>query len=124
MTVGANDLTMMGAFYDAFFAPLGITRFMTDDESGIIGWRRDTAGSRFFVTIPFDRQPARPGNGTMCAFEGGSRDAVDRAYQAALACGGTDSGAPGLRPHYSPTYYGAYVRDPEGNKVHVVHRGA
>jgi hypothetical protein len=48
---------------------------------------------------------------------------VDAAHAAALAHGGMDEGAPGLRTRYAPDYYGAYVRDPEGNKLHVVHRG-
>jgi predicted lactoylglutathione lyase len=58
----------------------------------------------------------------MVAFLARSREAVDRAHATALALGGTHVGAPGLRPQYAPDYYGAYVRDPEGNKVHFVHR--
>src|SRR5215510_11628019 len=52
-----------------------------------------------------------------------SRAAVDAAYAAAIACGGTDEGPPGLRLKYATDYYGAYVRDPEGNKLHFVTRG-
>jgi catechol 2,3-dioxygenase-like lactoylglutathione lyase family enzyme len=59
----------------------------------------------------------------MSAFAVPSHAAVDLAYQAALANGGTDEGAPGLRSRYGPDYYGAYVRDPDGNKLHVVSRG-
>jgi predicted lactoylglutathione lyase len=66
---------------------------------------------------------ASQGNGWMVAFAAPSRAAVDEAYAAALAAGGTDEGAPGLRPQFAADYYGAYVRDPEGNKLHFVTRG-
>jgi catechol 2,3-dioxygenase-like lactoylglutathione lyase family enzyme len=58
----------------------------------------------------------------MVAFAAPDRAAVDAAYAAALAHGGTDEGPPGPRPQYSAGYYGAYARDPEGNKIHFVHR--
>jgi len=123
INVGTKNLTQAGKFYDAFLAPLAITRFWTDPAGRVIGWRREVGGSRFFVALPFNGEPASPGNGSMSAFEAPSREVVDLAYQAALANGGTDEGAPGLRPHYGPDYYGAYMRDPDGNKLHVVHRG-
>src|SRR5262245_3813149 len=66
---------------------------------------------------------ASHGNGWMVAFTAPSRAAVDTAYAAAIACGGTDEGPPGLRLKYAADYYGAYVRDPEGNKLHFVTRG-
>ena len=59
----------------------------------------------------------------MVAFAAPSRAAVDAAYAAAMAAGGTDEGAPGPRPKYTADYYGAYVRDPDGNKLHFVRRG-
>jgi predicted lactoylglutathione lyase len=60
----------------------------------------------------------------MTAFSAPSRAAVDAAYAAAIAAGGLDEGPPGLRVQYAPDYYGAYVRDPDGNKLHFVRRGA
>ena len=66
---------------------------------------------------PFDGEPAAPGNGHMTAILAPSRDTVDRSYATALRLGGSDEGAPGLRPWYHPDYYGAYVRDPDGNKL-------
>ena len=57
------------------------------------------------------------GNGVTVAFEAPDRASVDRFHAAGLAQGGTDEGAPGLRPHYHPDYYGAYLRDPDGNKL-------
>ena len=63
---------------------------------------------------------ASAGNGVTVAFTVPSRAAVDAFHAAALANGGTDEGPPGLRTHYHPDYYGAYVRDPEGNKICAV----
>jgi len=68
-------------------------------------------------------KPASAGNGSMVAFLAPSPAAVDAAYQAGLATEGGGEGAPGPRPHYGEGYYGAYLRDPDGNKVHVVYRG-
>lgn len=59
------------------------------------------------------------------AFSCSDRATVDAFYQAALAAGGRDNGAPGLRPHYHPNYYGAFVHDPDGNNIEAVcHRSA
>jgi len=121
VNVGANDLARAARFYDAFFAPLGIARAF--ESAQVIGWARAGEAGNFYVGTPFDRQRATAGNGWMCAFRAPSRDAVTQAYEAALANGGTGEGAPGPRPQYAPDYFGAYVRDPEGNKLHVVHRG-
>ena len=77
---------------------------------------------RFYVYSPFNGEPATAGNGAMVAFVAPSPDAVDAAHAAGLARGGSDEGPPGPRPHYGDGYYGAYLRDPDGNKVHVVHR--
>lgn len=74
---------------------------------------------------PFDDNPATAGNGAHIAFLATRRSAVDAFHAAAMANGGSDEGAPGPRPHYHDHYYGAYVRDPEGNKLQAVcHRQA
>ena len=113
-------------FYDSVLAPLGLTRKRTfkiaisyapENFSGI--------NEPFWVLRPHDKKDATPGNGAMVAFEAATRAAVDAFYAAALAGGGSDEGPPGLRTHYHPDYYGAYVRDPEGNKLCAVcHRPA
>jgi len=59
----------------------------------------------------------------MIAFLAPTEDAVTLAHSAGISTGGTDEGAPGPRPHYGMGYYGAYLRDPDGNKVHIVYRG-
>jgi catechol 2,3-dioxygenase-like lactoylglutathione lyase family enzyme len=124
VTIGANDIVRAATFYDAFFAPLGIARFWTNAGATLIGWRQGDGGGQFYIGTPFDAQPATAGNGCMCAFLAPSREVVDLAYAAGMAHGGTDEGKPGPRPQYSQQpYYGAYLRDPEGNKMHVVYRG-
>ncbi len=57
------------------------------------------------------------------AFRVNSREVVDAFYEAAIAAGGTDNGKPGLRPHYHPNYYGAFVRDPDGHNIEAVFHG-
>ena len=127
VTLGTNDLERATRFYDALLVPLGLVRRAPEQEDGLpdgAGWHiRGTRTPVFYAHETFDRQPAAPGNGTMVAFLAPDRAAVDAAYVAAMEAGGTNEGAPGDRPHYGEGYYGAYLRDPDGNKVHVVHRG-
>ena len=120
---GTHDLARASAFYDAVLAPLGITRVPVPYR-GWAAWQVPEQGAKFWVGLPFDGAPASVGNGNMVAFVAPSRAAVDAAYQAALAAQGTDEGPPGLRTAYGPDYYGAYLRDPDGNKLHFVRRGA
>jgi predicted lactoylglutathione lyase len=78
------------------------------------------AGAMMAVCIPYDEKPATPGNGAMLALAAADRAAVDATHAAALANGGSDEGAPGLR---GDTFYGAYFRDLDGNKVCVFKMG-
>lgn len=66
------------------------------------------------------RAPAA-GNGSMIAFRAKDEIQVQAFHAAALACGGTDAGAPGTRPYYEPSFFVAYVRDPDGNKLAAVY---
>ena len=118
ITLGTNDLARAKRFYDAVMPSLGmISRGADDDEAGY-GPASDTR-TRFWVVQPHDGKPASVGNGSMPAFDAPTRAAVDAFHAAALAHGGTDEGAPGLR-RYGPTFYAAYVRDPDGNKLSAV----
>ena len=126
VTVGTSRLTRALRFYDAALAPLGITRTNTYKIAASYA-PQGHAGTNhpFWVVRPLDGEAASAGNGVTVAFDAASRAAVDAFYQAALAAGGTDAGPPGLRAHYHPSYYVAYVRDPDGNKVCVVcHKAA
>ena len=125
ITVGARDLERAGRFYDAVLFPLGLQRRAVQPDGGpaALCWVAPPAAlPRFYVYSPFNGGPATAGNGAMVAFVAPSPDAVDAAHAAGLARGGSDEGPPGPRPHYGDGYYGAYLRDPDGNKVHVVHR--
>ena len=120
--IGTHNLMRAIAFYDAVLAPLGIERIPSKYPTWAARWRPGET-SKFWVGRPYNGLPASWGNGGMVAFAAPSRTAVDAAYAAAIAAGGLDEGPPGLRASYAPDYYGAYVRDSDGNKVHFVHRG-
>jgi catechol 2,3-dioxygenase-like lactoylglutathione lyase family enzyme len=121
MTIGASDLPRAIAFYDVVLAPLGIERLPVKYATWA-SWQRPGEAPKLWVGLPFNKMPAHPGNGWMAAFSGSSRKAVDEAYAAAISAGAEDEGAPGLRPNFGPNYYGAYVRDLDGNKIHFVYR--
>jgi catechol 2,3-dioxygenase-like lactoylglutathione lyase family enzyme len=114
-TVGVNDMKRAIAFYDAVFAPLGAERETT--SATWTGYARAGETGRFFLTSPHDGQPASGGNGIMLAFLAASRAAVDAFHAAALAHGGRDEGAPGVREGMNPVFYAAYARDPDGAKL-------
>lgn len=126
VTVGTHDLEKAAAFYDAVLAPLGLRRRAVTPDGGppALCWvRGDTSLPRFYVYIPHDGRAATIGNGSMVAFLAPSAQAVAAAWAAGLANAGSDEGAPGERPHYGAGYFGAYLRDPDGNKIHIVHPG-
>lgn len=118
VTVGTNDLGRAGRFYDAILPLLGYVRRRT--APGEIGYAaEDDSRCRFWVVEPFNREPATFGNGVTVALVAPSRAAVDAFHAAALAEGGADEGAPGLRPFHA-SFYAAFVRDHDGNKLAAV----
>ncbi len=118
--VGVSDYDRALAFYSAVLGELGLKRRFADGERGWAGWMMPgVARPLFLIGLPFDRGTASSGNGQMVALLATDRDTVDRCHALALALGGVDEGAPGLRPHYHADYYGAYFRDPDGNKICV-----
>jgi catechol 2,3-dioxygenase-like lactoylglutathione lyase family enzyme len=120
VTIGALDSEASGKFYDAVLGAVGDERKFA--EGGWIGWGpKDGKPNSYycFVCPPYDKQPARSGNGIMLAFVAPSKDAVDTAYALGIANGGSDEGAPGFRPPEGKEFYGAYMRDPTGNKICV-----
>ncbi|SFI45370.1 VOC family protein [Jannaschia pohangensis] len=127
ITLGVTDMDRAARFYRAIAAPLALFERQVEEDGGPPMICFQAAGldiPLLFISTPFNESPATAGNGTMAAFIAPSRDAVDAAHAAALAHGGTCEGPPGLRPHYAPDYYGAYFRDPDGNKLHVVYRAS
>ena len=116
--IGSNDLDRSRQFYDAVMQHIGGT--IAHDYPGMTFGYALPGGATVWVTRPHNKAEARPANGSMPGFGLSSRDAIDAAHAAALAHGGTCEGPPGPRPLYGPDFYGAYVRDPDGNKMSFV----
>ena len=115
ITIGYNDEAQAVAFYDALLGSIGYARGPV--EGGWAFYGKADAPS-VGLCKPFDGAAARGGNGMMVGFKADSQEAVKAAYDAALAHGATDEGAPGYRPPEATSgFYGAYVRDAAGNKV-------
>jgi len=118
--IGVKDFDRAFDFYDRLMAVLGNAPRFCDRQRPWAGWQSDP-GPRplFLIGAPHDGNPHGGGNGQMVAFTAKDRATVDQAYRLALEHGGASEGPPGLRPQYHAHYYGAYFRDPEGNKLCV-----
>ena len=116
--IGTNDLARARAFYDAVFPQFG--GVIEADYPGFTFCYRFRNDTRVWVAGPQNKQPAVPGNGSMPGFRCASAEEVQAAHAAALANGGTSEGDPGPRPDYGPDFYGAYARDPDGNKMSFI----
>ena len=109
-----RDYDRSKTFYELALAPLGLG-LVKEPMGAAAGFGRDGIAS-FWIEAQ-----GRPVQGRLhVAFNAKSPEAVDAFYAAALAAGGTDNGAPGLRKPYHPHYYGAYVLDPDGNNIEAV----
>ena len=118
--VGITDFERALEFYSPLMKRLGHVLKFSDGEKSWAGWKpSDAERPLFLIGIPYDGNPAVPGNGQMIALLAPSRAVVDGCYQVAIAQGAQPEGEPGLRPQYHPNYYGAYFRDPDGNKLCV-----
>ena len=119
--VGVSDFDRSLQFYRHVMAALGIPERFCEPDRPWAGWQTPGAvRPLFLIGSPHDGHAHQSGNGQMVAFNARDRATVDRVYNLALASGGTSEGAPGLRPQYHANYYGAYFRDPDGNKLCVV----
>ncbi len=122
MGITVADFDRAKAFYDAALAPIGASLIMMvppEYTNGVKvgGFGRDGKPS-YWLT---EGKP--PADRLHVAFTARSRAEVDAFYDAAIAAGGRDNGKPGLRPHYHPNYYGAFVFDPDGNNIEAVYHG-
>jgi catechol 2,3-dioxygenase-like lactoylglutathione lyase family enzyme len=118
--ISVTDFDRAFNFYSPLMQSLGIALRFCEREKPWAGWHSEGGVRPFFVICkPYNGQPHDSGNGQMVALMAASREAVRSAYQTALAHGGTSEGEPGLRPQYHANYYGAYFRDPDGNKLCV-----
>jgi catechol 2,3-dioxygenase-like lactoylglutathione lyase family enzyme len=117
LSFGVSDFDRAVAFYDAALAPLGVVRVWRVADGA--GYGAPGGPDRLALKV---RDGARaPGEGFHLAFAAPDRAAVDAFHAAALAAGGADNGAPGLRERYGPDYYAAFVVDPEGHRIEAVH---
>lgn len=116
LSFGVRDLGRASAFYDAALGALGFRRVY--EHPTAIGYGVEDGKDKLLLKL----QPAAqaPGPGFHLAFSAPSREAVDRFHAAGLAAGGTDNGVPGLRPHYGPAYYAAFLVDPDGHRIEAV----
>jgi catechol 2,3-dioxygenase-like lactoylglutathione lyase family enzyme len=110
---GVSDYARSKAFYERALAPLGITLVM-EVMGRAAGFGK---GQKPFFWIEDGRSVVTE---VHVAFDAPDRGTVDAFHAAALEAGGTDNGAPGVREIYHPTYYGAYVLDPDGNNIEAV----
>lgn len=116
--IGTNDLSRAKAFYDAVFPTFGGAIEVDYSPHAVCyRFRNDT---RAWLAGPYNKEPVAPANGSMPGFRCADPDEVNAAHAAALAEGGSDEGAPGPRPMYGPDFYGAYVRDLDGNKMSFI----
>ena len=113
VTIRVSDLSVSEAFYRTTLGALGAEPDSTSEH--ILRWQE------FMVVAPSAERP--PTRGLHVAFVASSRERVDAFWQAGTAAGYTDDGEPGERTQYRPDYYGAFLRDPDGNSVEAVHHG-
>jgi catechol 2,3-dioxygenase-like lactoylglutathione lyase family enzyme len=111
ITLDVSDYPRSKQFYEQSLKPLGYELMMEFGEAGGFG---EGGMPDFWVSQRGDPTTAH------IALKATDRETVDRFYEAAMAAGATDNGAPGLRPHYHENYYGAYVIDPDGNNIEAV----
>ena len=113
VTIGTNDLERAKAFYDKVLEPLGGKRTFANGERMQFYGGGSTPGM-IAISKPYDEKTATVGNGCMFGFPAATTEQVDATYAAAIAAGATCEGPPGQR---MPTFYGAYFRDLDGNKI-------
>ena len=123
ISLGVSDIECSAAFYDAALAPLGYVRVWEDIRPGAagqaVGYGVPGGGDKLAIKYrPEGQRP--PGPGFHLAFAAPDRQAVASFHKAALEHGGRDNGGPGLRPHYGPDYYAAFVVDPDGHPIEAV----
>jgi catechol 2,3-dioxygenase-like lactoylglutathione lyase family enzyme len=113
VTIGVSDIERSRSFYDLALRPLGITRLYAEGDTAS-GY--GVAPKAFF----WISWRGLPQTGAHIAFTAEDRAVVDRFHTEAIAAGGRDNGAPGIRPDYHPSYYGAFVLDPDGHNIEAV----
>jgi catechol 2,3-dioxygenase-like lactoylglutathione lyase family enzyme len=116
VSLGTSDVARARAFYDPLMALIGFRLIKLSDTALHYG----ASDIVFSLETPVDGKPAHAGNGIHVAFQAPDRETVRRFHETALRHGGADEGQPGIRANYNANYYGAFVRDPDGNKIEAV----
>ena len=121
VSIPVTDLDRAAAFYDPVLAILGLRR--RKERPGAIGYGPEARPAPvFWILARQGDASASPGIGLHISFQAPDRLSVDRFHATALRCGGSDAGAPGLRPQYTMPFYGAFVLDLDGFKIEAVCR--
>ena len=121
ITLGTNNFDKAAAFYDELLSIVGGKRIMEMDT--FIVWGNSPTGAGLSISKPFDGNAATVGNGVMAAIAAPDRATVDKIYEKAMALGATDEGGPGVRGGDDSTFYAAYFRDIDGNKLNAFYMG-
>jgi catechol 2,3-dioxygenase-like lactoylglutathione lyase family enzyme len=123
ISIPVHDFGKAAKFYDAVLATVGLKR--TKERAGAIGYGAAVGlPPEFWILEQHDPTAARPGIGLHVSFRVESREEVHAFHEAAIAQGGKDAGAPGIRPQYTAGFYGAFAYDLEGFKIEAVVREA
>ena len=117
VSVGVRDLEASAAFYEAALAPIGFKKLR--EKPGTVGFGKKDHGE-FWLNHRPDMQKPAADSGVHVCLRASTTKAVDDFHAAAVKAGATSDGAPGVRPEYSTSYYAAFVRDLDGNRIEVV----
>ena len=110
-----SDAAQYADFYEKLLAPLGYVKKVAYPTA--VCFANDEDGDSVWLESPKDGNPGVPSH---VAFRAKDEAAVKAFHEAGLASGGTDNGAPGPRPNYGPTYYAAFIHDPDGNNIEAM----
>jgi catechol 2,3-dioxygenase-like lactoylglutathione lyase family enzyme len=116
VSVVVRDLAASTRFYEATLAPLGMTKL--ESRAATIGFGKQYP--EFWINLRSAMQEVPADSGAHVCFRARSTDMIDAFHAAALKAGGSDDGAPGLRPQHGEGYYATFIRDPDGNRIEAV----
>jgi catechol 2,3-dioxygenase-like lactoylglutathione lyase family enzyme len=120
VSLGTSDVERARRFYDPVMELLGL-RMLECEHNGV---HYGTGNTFFSLVVPTNGEVACGGNGTHIAFAARDRTMVEKFHTIALSHGGRSDGEPGIRPEYGANYFGAFVFDPDGNKIEAVTHSA
>jgi catechol 2,3-dioxygenase-like lactoylglutathione lyase family enzyme len=117
VSIAVRDLKVSARFYERLLATLGMTR-LREWPDAAIGYGKKYP--EFWINRRADMAPVPADSGVHICLRAASPEAVDAFHTAALAAGGSSAGAPGYRAQYHESYYAAFIRDPDGNRIEAV----